>query len=242
MGEALIAYQDLCQTLDEHIRKPHAYYLQARSGISHSIWNLYCTQFPEEPLDEFDESDRKHADDIYKSNLTETVPVEYEIETLADCESNGVEISEEDKEKAALLEATRQMVDQSSQKVAEVRAETEAIKAEGEEVRQEYLAHEAVLSDTVTAEENGHCDKVVPGTSFKTELEIEIEKATAEEQLIKQKEKEIYEKELEVKRSRRHQWEAEDKERKQRENERKRKREKETEDKIKREMEREKVL
>ena len=50
--EALINYQHLCETLEKHLRRPHIYFLQARSGISHCVWNLYCTQFPELPIQE----------------------------------------------------------------------------------------------------------------------------------------------------------------------------------------------
>ena len=44
----------------------------------------------------------------------------------------------EEKAKAALLEATRKMLDESSQRVAEARDGTEALKKESEEARQAF--------------------------------------------------------------------------------------------------------
>merc|ERR1711936_492395 len=147
MGEA---YQDLCGTLEKHVRRPHDYYLQCRSGIAHCIWNLYCTQFPEKPIEEFDESSRELAKEIYKkSNLVEEVPAEYEYTgPPADSQENSVELTEEEKEKAALLEATKKMLDESSQRVAEARDGTEALKKESEDAKQALAALQSTSQET----------------------------------------------------------------------------------------------
>ena len=137
------SYQDLCATPEEHVKKPHAYYLQCRSGITHCIWNLHCTQFPERPLEVVDDSQRDHAKEIYRSNLTEEVPVEYKVVCEQPEETKEDPPSEEDKEKAALLEATRRMVDQSGQRVAEAKAGMEAFRVKSVEVRKLHIEVEA---------------------------------------------------------------------------------------------------
>merc|ERR1712066_1194359 len=112
-------------------------------GIAHCIWNLYCTQFPEKPIDEFDESSRELAKEIYKkSNLVEEIPPEFENAGLpsADSEEISGEMTTEEKAKAALLDATRKMLDESSQRVAEARDGTEALKKESEDAKQALVA------------------------------------------------------------------------------------------------------
>jgi len=242
-NEALIAYQALCKPLEEHIRKPHIYFLQARSGITHSVWNLYCTQFPEKPLDEYDDTNRDHAKEIYKNNLTEALPTEYEVEipTEIEVESNGYDVNN-DKDKAALVEATRLLLEKSSEKVADAKSGTEAIKTAALDARQASLAMEDNIRNT-TVENNqngGHVD-VISNGNVKNNLETEADKAEAEKLLKRQKERELAEKEQQVRMSRRKQWEEEENQRKNRELERKKKREKETEEKIRKANEKEKL-
>merc|ERR1711874_768558 len=160
------------------------------------------------PIDiaEYDESTRENADEIYKKNLTEAVPVEYELEASAVLDSNDAEPSEEEKERAALLEATRRMVDESSQKVGEVIAGTEAIKSGVEEARQACQACEAAPTNPVViVEQNGHSTTEVTDSVKKT---VEV---VSEEQVRIKEEREILDREQQVKMSRRKQWEAEDK-------------------------------
>merc|ERR1712037_467756 len=233
-ADALEAYQDLCETLEKHVRRPHDYFLQCRSGIAHCIWNLYCTQFPEKPIDEFDESSRDLAKEIYKkSNLVEEIPPEYEYTpTTEDTEVTSGELTAEDKEKAALLEATKKMVEESSQRVAEARDGTEALKKESEDAKQAFVAQQTAARET-----QAQSDPVeeLPKPVVKS-AEIALEK---EREKTKENKKEA-EKEHEEKRSRKKQWEAEDNERKQRENECRKKRERAMEENIQQEKEREK--
>merc|ERR1712130_360730 len=239
-ASALEGYQDLCESLEKHVRRPHDYYLQCRSGIAHCIWNLYCTQFPEQPIDEFDESSRDLAKEIYmKSNLVEEIPPEYEYTgpSTADSEVNSGELTAEDKEKAALLEATKKMLDESSQRVAEARDGTEALKKESEDTKQAFVAQQTAARETQAQAETV---EEPPKPAVKSTAEIALENEGAKEKVAKEKKMEEAEKEQEEKRSRKKQWEAEDNERKQRENERRKKREKATEKNLKREKEREK--
>merc|ERR1712037_973721 len=233
-GNALEGYQDLCETLEKHVRRPHDYFLQCRSGIAHCIWNLYCTQFPEKPFDEFDESSRDLAKEIYKkSNLVEEIPPEYEYTpTTEDTEVTSGELTAEDEEKAALLEATKKMVEESSQRVAEARDGTEALKKESEDAKQAFVAQQTAARET-----QAQSDPVeeLPKPVVKSAAEIALEKEREET-----KKKEQAEKEHEEKRSRKKQWEAEDNERKQRENECRKKRERAMEENIQQEKEREK--
>merc|ERR1719239_1339584 len=241
-SNALEGYQDLCETLEKHVRRPHDYYLQCRSGIAHCIWNLYCTQFPEKPIDEFDESSRDLAKEIYKkSNLVEEVPPEYEYTgPPPDSEVNSDELTAEDKEKAALLEATKKMLDESSQRKAEARDGTEALKKESEEAKQAQERQAQQAQQTQEKQAQAETAEEPPKSVVKSAAEIALEKEQEEERVAKQKKKGQAEKEQEEKRSRKKQWEAEDNERKQRENERRKKRQRQMEENIRLEKEREK--
>merc|ERR1712083_930154 len=227
-------------TLEKHVRRPHDYYLQCRSGIAHCIWNLYCTQFPEKPIEEFDESSRELAKEIYKkSNLVEEVPAEYEYTgPSTDLQENSGELTEEEKEKAALLEATKKMLDESSQRVAEARDGTEALKKESEDAKQALAALQSTSQETGAQDTVGAQTPEEPQRPVvKSAAEIALEKEREDEKAAKEKEKE-----QEERLSRKKQWEAEDNERKQRENERRKKRERALEENIKQEREKEKKM
>ena len=239
-SNALEAYQDLCKSLEYYIRRPHAYFLQARTGISHCIWNLYCTQFPEQPLEESDDSDklREMAKEIYRNALTEEIPVEYEVELPEETEGgNVVEITEEEMEKAALLEATRRMVDKSTKSVAEARAGAQALKNYSEEAQQADLAMQVASAETI----NGETSKEESPPTSPKECILETAIKVCNELNVEEKEKNAAkDKEQEERLSRRKQWEAEDKDRMVRELARKKKREEETQNKIKQAIEKEK--
>ena len=239
-SQALESYRDLCADLDEHVKKPHTYYLQCRSGITHCIWNLHCTQFPEQPLDDYDDSQRDLAKEIYSNNLTEEVPTEYEVVCQPEEETQGELPSEEDQEKAVLMEVTRKMLDSSTARVAEVRAGTEAIKTESEEAKQAYLEEEAQPTHTI----NGHIPEGDPVENSPKKIAVQeiVEKETAEMVATRKKEEETKAKEQQERMSRRKQWEEEDKQRQAREQARKKRREEETQDQLKRTQEKEKKM
>merc|ERR1712210_168684 len=157
--------------------------------------------------------------------MGEEIPPEYEYTpTTEDTEVNSGELTAE--EKAALLEATKKMVEESSQRVAEARDGTEALKKESEDAKQAFVAQQTAARETqaqaVPVEDS-------PKPVVKSAAEIALEKEREE---AKEKKKEEADKEQEEKRSRKKQWEAEDNERKQRE--------KAMEDNIRQEKEREK--
>merc|ERR1712083_1117562 len=163
-----------------------------------------------------------------KSNLVEEVPAEYEYTgPPADSQENSGELTEEEKEKAALLEATKKMLDESSQRVAEARDGTEALKKESEDAKQALAALQS------TSQETGAQDTVE--TQTPEEPQKPIVKSAAEIALEKEREQE-------ERLSRKKQWEAEDNERKQRESERRKKRERALEENIKQEREKEKKM
>merc|ERR1712210_255962 len=165
--------------------------------------------------------------------MGEEIPPEYEYTpTTEDTEVNSGELTAE--EKAALLEATKKMVEESSQRVAEARDGTEALKKESEDAKQAFVAQQTAARETQAQAEPV---EEPPKPVVKSAAEIALEK---EQEEAKEKKKEQAEKEQEEKRSRKKQWEAEDNERKQRENERKKKRERAMEENIQQEKEREK--
>jgi len=243
-SDALIDYQHLCEKLEEHLRRPHIYFLQARSGIAHCVWNLYCTQFPELPIlddGEYASGNRDHAKFIYNNNMTETAsdnsgmdlgPTEKVNFSENACEAN----------KTSLYESTRKLLEQSSQKVSNAVSETKENKEKLEQEKAIALEllneHQQINDRKDTVHQNGQSEStkiLVDNGSISNVNEQE------REELIKRKqyEKEIMEKEQMLRAEKRKQWAAEEKERAAKEEERKAKRKKECQEKLKKEQERE---
>jgi len=248
-SEALINYQNLCEKLEDHMRRPHVYFLQARSGISHCVWNLYCTQFPELEIteDQLNEEDvnvnRDHAKNIYKSSMSEKA-VENNGLDLGPCEVEiNSEVSPVDAEKAALLESTRKLLEQSSQKVQGALAETQEQRDRFEQDRlvAQDMANGSSL--TLVTEQNSHSELPVPNVLKTQEIMNHQQTKEEREEMIRktQYEKELREKEQLLRLEKRKQWDEEEKQRLSREKERKLKRENESKEKLKREKEKEEI-
>merc|ERR1719357_2084815 len=243
-SDALIDYQHLCEKLEEHLRRPHIYFLQARSGIAHCVWNLYCTQFPELPIlddGEYASGNRDHAKLIYNNNMTETAldnngmdlgPTEQVISSENTSEPN----------KTSLYESTRKLLEQSSQKVSNAVSETKEHKQKLEQekaIASELQNGDNHVNDLKNAvHQNGNSANTSTLVDNSTISNMDEEER---EELIKRKqyEKEIREKEQMLRAEKRKQWAAEEKERAAKEEERKAKRKKECEEKLKKEQERE---
>merc|ERR1719357_27612 len=243
-SDALIDYQHLCEKLEEHLRRPHIYFLQARSGITHCVWNLYCTQFPELPIlddGEYASGNRDHAKLIYNNNMTETAldnngmdlgPTEQVISSENTSEPN----------KTSLYESTRKLLEQSSQKVSNAVSETKEHKQKLEQekaIASELQNGNDHVNDMKNAvHQNGNSANTSTLVDNSTISNMDEEER---EELIKRKqyEKEIREKEQMLRAEKRKQWAAEEKERAAKEEERKAKRKKECEEKLKKEQERE---
>merc|ERR1719357_1812349 len=243
-SDALIDYQHLCEKLEEHLRRPHIYFLQARSGITHCVWNLYCTQFPELPIlddGEYASGNRDHAKLIYNNNMTETAldnngmdlgPTEQVISSENTSEPN----------KTSLYESTRKLLEQSSQKVSNAVSETKEHKQKLEQ--EKAIASELQNSDNHVNDlknavhQNGNSANTSKLVDNSTISNMDKEER---EELIKRKqyEKEIREKEQMLRAEKRKQWAAEEKERAAKKEERKAKRKKECQEKLKKEQERE---
>jgi len=244
-SEALLNYQPLCQKLEEHLRRPHIYFLQARSGITHCIWNLYCTRFPELPIEDSEDecgTNQEHAKLIYQNNMSEQVS-----------ENNGLELGPSevdtnlepvvDEEKAALLESTRKLLEQSTQKVQTAVTDTQNQKDKYDQQRQ--MAQDAFKqSDIVSVSQQNGCQETNGIDIIKVNDLInntQTTKEEAEKNKQRQAENEMREKEQRIRAEKKKQWEAEEKERLEREKARKLKREQEAKENLKREKEREEM-
>jgi len=188
-SEALLNYQPLCQKLEEHLQRPHIYFLQARSGITHCVWNLYCTRFPELPIeDSEDESgiNQEHAKLIYQNNMSEQAS-----------ENNGLELGSSevdttvepvvDDEKALLLESTRKLLEQSTQKVQTAVTDTQNQKDRFAQQRQK--AQDALNQSGIVAvtEQNG-CQET-NGTEIIKVNDLINNKQTTKEEAEKNKQR-----------------------------------------------------
>ena len=125
----------------------------------------------------------------------EEVPPEYEYTgPPPDSEVNSDELTAEDKEKAALLEATKKMLDESSQRVAEARDGTEALKKESEEAKQAQEKQAQQAQQTQEKQAQAETAEEPPKPVVKSAAEIERERLLAAEkekfsQLTKKKRK-----------------------------------------------------
>ena len=241
--EALINYQSLGEQLEEHLRHPHAFFLQLRSGITHCIWNLFCTQFPQKEIIETEldkgsliNAARENAKQIYNNDFKEKVEDTDAALDLGD--SNDIptdnpndEISSEQKQ---LYDQTKQLLEKSTQAFNDIKERQDEIE------REKLVSMEAANSinhveNTDTNVKN--CNSIVPSESQVPKLEALLE-LTDEEKEIRKKQQE-YEQQLrnqqqKLKELKKQQWAMEDKERKEREEARRLKRAQETNEKIKR--------
>ena len=249
--EALVNYQSLGEQLEEHLRHPHAFFLQVRSGITHCIWNLFCTQFPQKEIIEAEvdtgsliNAARENAKQIYNNDFKEKAEDNDTALDLGDnndmpADNNNDEVSSEQKQ---LYDQTKQLLEQSSQKFNDIKERQDEIEKE------KQVAIEAA-NQTNSGENKGqngvgygesnvtNGDLIVSSQSQVPKLEALLE-LTDEEKEIRKKQQE-YEQELrnqqqKLKDLKKKQWAEEDKQRKEREEARKLKRAQETEEKIKR--------
>ena len=149
--EAIGAYQHLCQCLENHIRKPHVFFLQARSGISHCLWNLYCKQ---KLLDEEDHTEditgRDHAKSIYKKDFTEK-PQDNDALNIGSTEQEKG-VAEENK--AAHDEERKQMLEMAKQSIANSSLSLSSLKSDNQDMKDSINAIKAL------AKEHSSMDKV----------------------------------------------------------------------------------
>ena len=249
--EALVNYQSLGEQLEEHLRHPHAFFLQVRSGITHCIWNLFCTQFPQKEIIEAEvdtgsliNAARENAKQIYNNDFKEKAEDNDTALELGDnndmpADNPNDEVSSEKKQ---LYDQTKQLLEQSSQKFNDIKERQDEIEKE------KQVAIEAA-NHTNSAENMGqngvgngeanvtNGDSIVSSQSQVPKLEALLE-LTDEEKEIRKKQQE-YEQELrnqqqKLKDLKKKQWAEEDKQRKEREEARKLKRAQETEERIKR--------
>ena len=233
--EALASYQTLCLKLEENLRHPHAYFLQARSGIIHSVWNLYCTQFPQREIDEDIDitANREFAKTIYKNDFGEEISTN-EALSLGDSEEPAVAATSETTN-SDLYNKTRQMLEQSSQKFSDLKGEQDRIEKE----KQESLLAAANLppSTSVPTSLEPSTEGKEGTENARSKLETLL-KPSAEELEIQNRQQEYLrkcrEEEQRIKDLKKKQWAEEDQERRNKEEERKLRRAKETEEKIRR--------
>ena len=246
--EALVNYQSLGEQLEEHLRHPHSFFLQVRSGITHCIWNLFCTQFPQKEIIEAEvdtgcliNAARENAKQIYNNDFKEKAEDNDTALDLGDNDNIPTDnpSDEVSSEKKQLYDQTKQLLEQSSQKFNDIKERQEEIEKE------KLIAMETAntIHPTENNEVNGgngaasitNGDSIVSTQSQVPKLEAILE-LTDEEKEIKKKQNE-YEQELrnqqqKMKDLKKKQWAEEDKQRKEREEARKLKRAQETEEKI----------
>ena len=238
--EALINYQSLGEHLEEHLRQPHAFFLQVRSGITHCIWNLFCTQFPQKEIIEAEaetgcliNAARENAKQIYNNDFKEKAEDNDTALDLGD--NNGIPNDEVSSEQKQLYDQTKQLLEQSSQKFNDIKERQDEI--ENEKLAAVDAANKIHPAENVAANAVTSGDSVVSSQSQLPKLEVLLE-LTDEEKEIRRKQQE-YEQELrnqqkKMKELKKKQWAEEDKERKEREEARKLKRSQETNERIKR--------
>ena len=238
--EALINYQSLGEHLEEHLRQPHAFFLQVRSGITHCIWNLFCTQFPQKEIIEAEaetgcliNAARENAKQIYNNDFKEKAEDNDTALDLGD--NNGIPNDEVSSEQKQLYDQTKQLLEQSSQKFNDIKERQDEI--ENEKLTAVDAANKIHPAENVAANAVTSGDSVVSSQSQLPKLEVLLE-LTDEEKEIRRKQQE-YEQELrnqqkKMKELKKKQWAEEDKERKEREEARKLKRSQETNERIKR--------
>ena len=204
--DAILAYQSLCEQLEKHVRKPHAFFLQARSGISHCLWNMYCKQKVAD--DEEDETEditgRDKAVNIYKSDFVESVK---DNEALNLGESAAVVQDESDEmkeERRKMIELAKHTLANSSLALGQLRADNkdmlENVKAlKG--LSTEHALLEKVSGNVLSTAEISrlidHQEKEVE--AMKKDLENFHEEIKAKELVIKERRKQERQEEEKIK-------------------------------------------
>ena len=236
--EALVNYQCLAEKLEDNLRHPHAYFLQVRSGITHCIWNLYCTQFPQQEIAEVSEditAARENAKQIYNNSFQEKADNSSALELGNDANgdqitANGGDSGDVSSEKRHLYEQTKQLLEQSSQKFSDLKDKQQEIERE-KEIALAAVNNEAAsktnetFSSTISEQSNEAAPRVEDLLQL-TEEEKDIRRKQQEYQ------NEIREQQQKLKDEKRKQWAEEDKERKAREEARKLQRAKQTEERL----------
>ena len=194
--DTILAYQSLCEQLEKHVRKPHAFFLQARSGISHCLWNMYCKQKVAD--DEEDETEditgRDQAVNIYKSDFVESVK---DNEALNLGESAAVVQEESDEmkeERRKMIELAKHTLANSSLALGQLKADNkdmlENVKAL-KELSTEHALLEKVSRNVLSTAEISrlidHQEKEVE--AMKKDLENFHEEVKAKELVIKERRK-----------------------------------------------------
>ena len=240
--EALVNYQCLAEKLEDNLRHPHAYFLQVRSGITHCIWNLYCTQFPQQEIAEVSEditAARENAKQIYNNSFQEKADSSSALELGDDANgdqltANGGDTGDVSSEKRHLYEQTKQLLEQSSQKFSDLKDKQQEIEREKE------IALAAVNNEAAAASKTiGTFSSALSEQSNESQAAPRVEdllQLTEEEKDIRRKQQEyqneIREQQQKLKDEKRKQWAEEDKERKAREEARKLQRAKQTEERL----------
>ena len=239
--EALVNYQCLAEKLEDNLRHPHAYFLQVRSGITHCIWNLYCTQFPQQEIAEVSEditAARENAKQIYNNSFQEKADNSSALELGDDANgdqitANGGDSGNVSSEKRHLYEQTKQLLEQSSQKFSDLKDKQQEIEREKE------IALAAVNNEAAAAASKTTFSSTLSEQSNESQAAPRVEdllQLTEEEKDIRRKQQEyqneIREQQQKLKDEKRKQWAEEDKERKAREEARKLQRAKQTEERL----------
>ncbi len=210
----LLAYGPLCEQLEIHVRKPHIYYLQARSGIAHCLWNMFCRQKSKE--DEFEDTDdvtgRDHAVKIYQSDFMEK-STEKKSLVMINGEmvwpvKNDPEKDAKDEEKRRILEATKQALMNTAANLGSVKADHLAMKDTIKSMKDIAWEHAHMgkvgdLNQIITDEEFAELvkQKEAENEMIKSELakfEEEMKKVESEVKARREKEREELEKKREL--------------------------------------------
>ena len=238
--EALVNYQCLAEKLEDNLRHPHAYFLQVRSGITHCIWNLYCTQFPQQEIAEVSEditAARENAKQIYNNSFQEKADNSSALELGDDANgdqitANGGDSGNVSSEKRHLYEQTKQLLEQSTQKFSD-------LKDKQQEIEREKEIALAAVNNEAASKTNGTFSSTLSEQSNESQAAPRVEdllQLTEEEKDIRRKQQEyqneIREQQQKLKDEKRKQWAEEDKERKAREEARKLQRAKQTEERL----------
>ena len=210
----LLAYGPLCEQLEIHVRKPHIYYLQARSGIAHCLWNMFCRQKSKE--DEFEDTDdvtgRDHAVKIYQSDFMEKSTEKKSLvmingEMVWPVKNDPVKDAK-DEEKRRILEATKQALMNTTANLGSVKADHQAMKDTIKSMKDIAWEHAHMgkvgdLNHIITDEEFAELvkQKETENEMIKSELakfEEEMKKVESEVKARREKEREELDKKREL--------------------------------------------
>lgn len=232
-AEALEAYQKLCVQLEEHVRKPHAYFLQARAGISHCIWNLYCRQ--QKVIDDDDSREdvtgRDHVLTIYKSGFAEKIEDNTALELGESSNNISAPVDSLGKdENKKLIESIKTSIQSNALLLSEIKTEQENLK-ESDSRRNKLTniqqSNPRIKSciDEKKALETGKLKQMITET----------------ERPVLESEKEVDNIQKEIKERKKKEWEEKEKQRKAMQEERRIMKEKIIEEKLQKQKEEEKL-